>query len=138
MEKPSHVVVLFLVFWGISILFSIVAAQFTVPTTVNCPLFPTSILTTGISNLLTIYSVFSGVSIEDACREFEGKGYGDFKLKVGEAVVEGLKPISQKREQLMQDKAYLDEIIIKGAENAHRIAFKTIIKVYKKVGLYRP
>ena len=92
----------------------------------------------GISNLLTIYSVFAGVSIEDACREFEGKGYGDFKIKVGEAVVEGLKPISQKREQLMQDKAYLDEIIIKGAENAHRIAYKTIRKVYKKVGLYRP
>ena len=92
----------------------------------------------GISNLLTIYSAFAGVSIEDACREFDGKGYGDFKLKVGEAVVEGLKPISEKREKLMQDKAYLNEIIVKGAENAHRIAYKTIRKVYKKVGLYRP
>ncbi len=92
----------------------------------------------GISNLLTIYSVFSGISIEEATKEFEGKGYGDFKLKVGEAVVEGLKPISLKREQLMQDKAYLDSIIIKGAENAQRIAYKTLRKVYKKVGLYRP
>ena len=92
----------------------------------------------GISNLLTIYSVFAGKSIEDACKEFEGKGYGDFKLKVGEAVVEGLKPISEKREKLMQDKAYLDEIIVKGAENARRIAYKTVRKVYKKVGLYRP
>ncbi len=92
----------------------------------------------GISNLLTIYSVFAGVSQEEAIKEFEGKGYGDFKLKVGEAVVEGLKPISQKREKLMQDKAYLDEIIVKGAENAQRIAYKTLRKVYKKVGLYRP
>ena len=92
----------------------------------------------GISNLLTIYSVFSGISIEEATKEFEGKGYGDFKLKVGEAVVEGLKPISKEREKLMQDKAYLDEIIIKGAENAQRIAYKTLRKVYKKVGLYRP
>ena len=92
----------------------------------------------GISNLLTIYSVFAGKSIEDACKEFEGKGYGDFKLKVGEAVVEGLKPISEKREKLMQDKAYLDDIIVKGAENARRIAYKTVRKVYKKVGLYRP
>ncbi len=92
----------------------------------------------GISNLLTIYSVFANKTIEEAVNEFDGKGYGEFKLKVGEAVVEGLRPISEKRTQLMQDKAYLDEIIVKGAENARRIAYKTLRKVYKKVGLYRP
>ncbi len=92
----------------------------------------------GISNLLTIYSVFSGFSIEDATKEFEGKGYGEFKIKVGEAVADGLKPISERREKLMSDKAYLDEVIVKGAESASRIAYKTIRKVYKKVGLYRP
>ena len=92
----------------------------------------------GISNLLSIYSVFSGVSIEDAIKEFDGKGYGEFKLKVGEAVAEGLKPISLKRESLMKDKAYLNEIIIKGADNARYLAMKTLRKVYKKVGLYSP
>ncbi|MBR6737618.1 MAG: tryptophan--tRNA ligase [Clostridia bacterium] len=92
----------------------------------------------GISNLLTIYSVFAGVSVEDACIEFEGKGYGDFKIKVGEAVAEGLKPITEKRVKLLSDKAYLDSIMIKGAENASRIARKTLSKVYRKVGLYRP
>ncbi len=92
----------------------------------------------GISNLLTIYSVFTGISIEDATKEFDGKGYGEFKLKVGEAVAEGLKPISLKRESLMKDKAYLNEIIIKGAENARYLAMKTLRKVYKKVGLYSP
>ncbi len=92
----------------------------------------------GISNLLTIYSVFSGESIESAVSRFEGKGYGEFKIKVGEAVAEGLKPISEKRNALLKDKAYLDGIMIKGAESASKIARKTLSKVYRKVGLYSP
>ena len=92
----------------------------------------------GISNLLTIYSVFTGETIENACKTFDGKGYGEFKIKVGEAVAEGIKPITEKRELLLKDKAYLDSIIIKGAENANRIAMRTLRKVYKKIGLYRP
>ncbi len=91
----------------------------------------------GISNLLTIYSVFAGVSIEDAVKEFDGKGYGEFKIKVGEAVAEGIKPISQKRFELLNDKAYLNKIMIDGAEKASRIARKTLAKVYRKVGLYK-
>ena len=91
----------------------------------------------GISNLLTIYSVFSGISIEDAVKEFEGKGYGDFKLKVGEAVAEGIAPITKKRLDLIKDKAYLNSVMLKGAENAYRIANRTLRKVYKKVGLYK-
>lgn len=92
----------------------------------------------GISNLLTIYSVFSGESIESAVNRFDGKGYGEFKIKVGEAVAEGLKPISEKRFALLKDKAYLDEIMKKGAESASKIARKTLAKVYRKVGLYSP
>ena len=92
----------------------------------------------GISNLLVIYSVFSGESIENAQKLFDGKGYGEFKIKVGEAVAECIKPITEKRLQLMSDKAYLNDIIIKGAENARRIAYRTLRKVYKKVGLYKP
>ena len=92
----------------------------------------------GISNLLTIYSVFSGESIESAVSRFDGKGYGEFKIKVGEAVAEGLKPISEKRNALLKDKAYLDGIMIKGAESASKIARKTLSKVYRKVGLYSP
>ena len=92
----------------------------------------------GISNLLTIYSVFANTTIEDAVKEFDGKGYGDFKIRVGEAVAEGIKPITDERLKLLSDKKYLDEIMIKGAENASRIANRTLSKVYKKVGLYRP
>ena len=92
----------------------------------------------GISNLLTIYSVFSGESISSLEKRFEGKGYGEFKIKVGEAVAEGLKPISEKRIALLNDKAYLDSIMINGAQNAYKIARKTLSKVYRKVGLYSP
>ena len=92
----------------------------------------------GISNLLTIYSVFANTTIEDAVKEFDGKGYGDFKIRVGEAVAEGIKPITDERLKILSDKKYLDEIMIKGAENASRIANRTLSKVYKKVGLYRP
>ncbi len=92
----------------------------------------------GISNLLTIYSVFSGESIESAVERFEGKGYGDFKIKVGEAVAEGLRPISERRLALLKDKGYLDHIMIKGAESATKIARRTLSKVYRKVGLYSP
>ena len=92
----------------------------------------------GISNLLTIYSVFSGESISSLEKRFEGKGYGEFKIKVGEAVAEGLKPISEKRNALLNDKAYLDSIMINGAQNAYKIARKTLSKVYRKVGLYSP
>lgn len=89
----------------------------------------------GISNLLTIYSAFTNISIEDAEKEFEGKGYGDFKIKVGEAVAEKVDPIRLEKNRLLADKAYLDSVLAIGAEKASYIAYKTLNKVYKKVGL---
>ena len=90
----------------------------------------------GISNLLTIYSVFSGKSIKEAEKEFEGKGYGDFKLAVGEVVADALAPIQEKRTKLLADKAYLNSVMKQGAENAYRAARKTLSKVYRKIGFY--
>ena len=92
----------------------------------------------GISNLLTIYSAVTGESIESAVNRFDGSMYGEFKIKVGEAVADAIKPITEKREALLKDKAYLDEVMLKGAESAYKIARKTISKVYRKVGLYSP
>ena len=89
----------------------------------------------GISNLLTIYSLFSNKSIEETQLEFEGKGYGDFKIKVGEAVADVLEPIRQEKNRLLADKDYLDNILKMGAERAERLAYRTLNKVYKKVGL---
>lgn len=91
----------------------------------------------GVSNLLSIYSVFANKSIAEAEREFEGKGYGDFKLAVGEAVADKLAPVQAEQARLLADKAYLDRILADGAENAFKIARKTLSKVYKKIGFYQ-
>lgn len=88
----------------------------------------------GISNLMTIYSSITGMSMEAIQNEFEGKGYGDFKLKVGEAVVEELRPMHKRFEELTKDKAYIDGIIKKNADTANYLATKTLRKVQKKVG----
>ncbi len=92
----------------------------------------------GISNLMTIYSLFTGASLESIENEFSDKGYGDFKLKVGEAVASGLKPITDKKNDLLKNKDYLIKVMADGREKASRIAMRTLKKVYKKVGLVLP
>ncbi len=89
----------------------------------------------GISNLLCIYSAFANKSIEEAENEFLGLGYGDFKLRVGEAVASVIDPIRQEKNRILADKDYIDQVLANGAERAERIAYKTLAKVYKKVGL---
>jgi len=89
----------------------------------------------GITNLLTIYSAFTNKTIEDAEKEFVGKGYGDFKIAVGEAVAEVIEPIRQEKNRLLANKDYLDDVLKCGAERAERIAYRTLNKVYRKVGL---
>ncbi|MGN0804405.1 MAG: tryptophan--tRNA ligase [Candidatus Coproplasma sp.] len=91
----------------------------------------------GVSNLLSIYSVFSGKSIEEAEREFAGKGYGEFKLAVGEVVADCLAPIQEEQTKLLADKEYLNGILADGAQRAFAIARKTLAKVYKKIGFYQ-
>ena len=89
----------------------------------------------GISNLMTIYSIFTGETMEQIEKDFEGRGYGDFKKAVGEAVVDGLAPVRDEFKRLINDKAYLEECFKKGAEKATRISGRTLSKVKKKVGL---
>jgi len=88
----------------------------------------------GVSNLMQIYSVCTGKSMAEIEAEFEGKGYGAFKPVVGEAVVETLRPIREKAEALLKDKAYLEEVYREGARRAAAVADRTVRKVYKKVG----
>lgn len=92
----------------------------------------------GVSNLLTIYSVFSGKSVKEAESDFAGKGYGDFKLAVGEAVADKLAPVQAEQARLLADKEYLNGLLKKGAERAAYTAEKTLAKVYRKIGFYRP
>ncbi len=88
----------------------------------------------GVTNLLTIYSAVSGKTIEEAEKEFAGQGYGTFKQAVGEAVAAELAPVRKRFCELSKDKAYVEETYKKGAETAAKIAYRTLNKVYKKVG----
>ena len=88
----------------------------------------------GIRNLIDIYSACTGKTPEETVREFDGKGYGEFKLAVGEAVVSTLRPLQERFQQLFQDKAYLDGIIKENAQKAQYYSAKTLRKVQKKVG----
>lgn len=91
----------------------------------------------GVSNLISIYSVFTDKSIAEAEAEFAGKGYGDFKLAVGEAVADKLAPIQAEQAKLLADKSYLEGVLKSGAERAAHTANKTVNKVYKKIGFYQ-
>lgn len=88
----------------------------------------------GINNLITILSAVTGDSFETIERDFSGKGYGDFKLAVGEAVSEHLKPVRENFSRLMEDKEYLKKCYTDGAEKALRMSQKIVSKAYRKVG----
>ena len=88
----------------------------------------------GVSNLMTIYSCFSGKSFDEIEAEFAGKGYGDFKLAVGEVTADALLPVQNEFNRLMGDKAYLETVMKSGAEQASYYARKTLSKVRRKIG----
>ncbi|MBQ1986454.1 MAG: tryptophan--tRNA ligase [Clostridia bacterium] len=88
----------------------------------------------GINNLMGIYSCITGKTYEEIEKEFEGRGYGDFKTAVGEAVVEELAPIQARYNELMKDKAYLEKCYTEAAPRAEAIARRTLSKVMRKVG----
>lgn len=88
----------------------------------------------GVSNLMTIYRAFTGKSFEEIEREFDGVGYGDFKLAVGEACADGLAPVREEYARLIADKAHLEDVMRKGAEEASRCARRTMSKVRRKIG----
>ncbi len=89
----------------------------------------------GVSNLLTIMSAMTDRPIDSIVKDFEGRGYADFKKEVGESVVEKLRPIREEYQRLLSSKDALAEIARAGVEKAGKIAYKTLNKVYKKVGL---
>jgi tryptophanyl-tRNA synthetase len=88
----------------------------------------------GINNLMTIYSAVTGDSFETIEHDFSGKGYGDFKQAVGEAVIAELEPVQKKYNEIMKDKAYISDCMAKGADIAQRVAQRTLTKAMKKIG----
>ena len=88
----------------------------------------------GIKNLIDIYCACLNKTLQEAVKEFEGKGYGELKMAVGEAVVSVLKPLQDEVARLEKEKAYLDSIIKENGEKAQYFANKTLRKAQRKVG----
>ena len=91
----------------------------------------------GINNLMSIYSCFTGKDFATIEKEFEGKGYGDFKLAVGEVCADALAPVQERFRELLADKAALEALMKKGAEEASYYARRTLGKVQKKLGFVK-
>ena len=88
----------------------------------------------GLKNLINIYQAFSNESVEDIVKQYEGESYGSFKNDLAELIIESLRPIQEEYNRLINDKAYLEEVMAKGASKASYLANKTLRKVYRKVG----
>lgn len=88
----------------------------------------------GIENLMSVYGAFTGKSFDETEREFEGKGYGDFKAAVGEVCADALAPVQAEYQRLLSDKAYLEAVMKDGAAEAGAAAARTMSKVRRKVG----
>ena len=90
----------------------------------------------GVSNLLTIFSAFSGESIESLANRFKGVGYGQFKEELADAIIAVMEPIQERYYELLKSDK-LDEILDEGAKKANYVANKTLSKMEKAVGLVR-
>lgn len=88
----------------------------------------------GLKNLIDIYSVFTKKTPDEIVKEFEGKGYGEFKGAVAEVVNDGMRPIRERFNEIRNDKTYLESVYRDGADKARSIAYKTMSKVHRKMG----
>ncbi len=88
----------------------------------------------GVNNLMGIYACITGLTYEQIEKQFEGKGYGDFKTAVGETVVEHLRPIQERFNRYIKDKDYLEKCYTEGAQKALSISSRTLSKTMKKIG----
>lgn len=89
----------------------------------------------GVANLLTIYSVLAGRTVDDIVTEYSGKGYGDLKKGLSEVVTESFTPIRERTQELLRDPAELDRLLAIGAERANSVADATLERVYDRIGL---
>lgn len=88
----------------------------------------------GISNLINIYGAVTGKTSAEVEKEFDGKGYGEFKLAVGEVVADELAPIKKRHDKIIENKKELEALYTQGAKKAEYVARKTYLKAMKKVG----
>lgn len=88
----------------------------------------------GISNLMGIYNVMTGKTYTEVEKEFEGRGYGDFKVAVAQSVIDTLAPLQSEYARILADKAYLEKVLRDGAQKAQKQCDKMINKVYSEIG----
>ena len=91
----------------------------------------------GIANLMSIMSALTGKTMDEITAEYDGQGYGKFKDAVADSVIATLEPIQKRYDEISADKAYLQEVLTSGAERAEAIAYRTMLKIRKKIG-YAP
>lgn len=91
----------------------------------------------GIANLMSIMSALTGKTMDEITAEYDGRGYGKFKDAVADSVIAALEPIQKRYDEISADKAYLQEVLTSGAERAEAIAYRTMLKIRKKIG-YAP
>jgi tryptophanyl-tRNA synthetase len=89
----------------------------------------------GVSNLMSIYGSITGKNEKEIEKEFENKGYGEFKIKVAQIVIEKLEPMQKRYEEILKDKKYLEEVYTNSANKAAKTAKKTLSDVKQKLGL---
>ena len=89
----------------------------------------------GVSNLMSIMSALTGMSMEQISADYSGQGYGKFKDAVADSVIAALEPIQKEYDRIISDKAYLQEVMQEGAERASSLAYRTMLKVRKKLGI---
>lgn len=89
----------------------------------------------GVSNLLNIYSLFSGKQVKEIESQFEKRGYADFKKSLAQLLIEKLEPFRSKMQDLESRDIYVNELLEKGADKARMIATETMTEVRQKMGL---
>ena len=88
----------------------------------------------GVSNLLAIYTTFTGKTMAEAEAEFDGKGYGPLKTAVADVVIQELTPLQEEFKRLTADEAYIRKVMADGAEQARTAAAVTLAKAYHAIG----
>jgi tryptophanyl-tRNA synthetase len=89
----------------------------------------------GIYNLLILYELFTGDEREVIEARFEGKGYGDFKAELAEVVIEGLRPLQSRYEELTEDATYIDTLLSQGADKIRPVAERVLAKAKQRMGV---
>jgi tryptophanyl-tRNA synthetase len=92
----------------------------------------------GVSNLLTIFSALTGTGVQDLAEQYAGRGYGDLKKDLAEAVVDFVTPFRERTLELLDDQAHLSAVLKQGAERAGEVAEATLRDVYQRVGFVAP